>query len=135
MPRRSKIASTRSSGSSRTANACMRRHRVQRMRVSRPPSTDPRVAMISIDPLTSLAMSVHANPGVYALLLGSGVSRSAQIPTGWGVTLDLINKLAAAQGEKTDDEPAAWFHGNFGVDADYSDLLEQLYDAPSRQAK
>ena len=23
------------------------------------------------------------NPGVYALLLGSGISRSAEIPTGW----------------------------------------------------
>ena len=32
-----------------------------------------------IDPMLSLAMSMHANPGVYALLLGSGVSRSAGI--------------------------------------------------------
>ena len=30
-----------------------------------------------IDPINSLAFSVQANRGVYALLLGSGVSRAA----------------------------------------------------------
>ncbi len=38
-----------------------------------------------IEPIVSLAFSLHANKGVYALLLGSGVSRSAGIPTGWEV--------------------------------------------------
>ncbi len=34
-----------------------------------------------IDPIHSLAFAVQANPGVYAVLIGSGVSRSASIPT------------------------------------------------------
>lgn len=34
-----------------------------------------------IDPSLSLAISVQSNPGVFALLLGSGVSRSAGMPT------------------------------------------------------
>ena len=51
-----------------------------------------------IDPIDSLAFSIQANRGVYALLIGSGVSQAAQIPTSWAITLDLIRKLAAASG-------------------------------------
>ena len=46
-----------------------------------------------IDPIHSLAFSIQANRGVYAVLVGSGVSRAANIPTGWEITLDLIRKL------------------------------------------
>lgn len=35
-----------------------------------------------LDPLVMLATGMHAQPGVYALLLGSGVSTGAGIPTG-----------------------------------------------------
>ena len=52
-----------------------------------------------IDPVHSLAFSIQANPGVYAVLVGSGVSRTAKIPTGWEIILDLIRKLAAVHGE------------------------------------
>ena len=45
-----------------------------------------------IDPIHSLAFSVQATPGVYAILVGSGVSRGANIPTGWDITLDLVRK-------------------------------------------
>ena len=38
--------------------------------------------MTSIDPVHSLAFSIQANHGVHAVLLGSGVSRAAKIPTG-----------------------------------------------------
>lgn len=43
-------------------------------------------------PLTKLAFSIHQNPGVYALLLGYGVS------TGWSVTLDLIRRVGTLEG-------------------------------------
>ena len=46
------------------------------------------------DILLKLAFSVQQNSGVYALLIGSGVSRSAGIPTGWEITLDLIKRYA-----------------------------------------
>lgn len=52
-----------------------------------------------INPLHSLAFSIQANPGVYAVLVGSGVSRSAQIPTGWEITIDFVRKLAEVAGE------------------------------------
>ena len=55
-----------------------------------------------IDPIQSLAFSIQTNPGVYALLLGSGVSRSAGIPTGWEIVMDLLGKLAATKGQTID---------------------------------
>ena len=49
---------------------------------------------MSFDPSVNLAIAMAAGPGQYALLLGSGVSRPAGIPTGWDVTLDLISRIA-----------------------------------------
>ena len=46
-----------------------------------------------VDSLTRLAFSIYGSPGVYALLVGSGLSRGAQIPTGWDVTLDLARLI------------------------------------------
>ena len=55
-----------------------------------------------IDPLVTLSFTIHTNPGLYALLLGSGISRPASIPTGWEIVLDLIEKLAVIEEEKCD---------------------------------
>src|ERR1022692_280465 len=38
-----------------------------------------------IGPTLSLAISVHSNRGVYALLLGTGLSKSSGVPTGWEI--------------------------------------------------
>ncbi len=51
--------------------------------------------VVMISALESLSFAVHSRPGLYALLIGSGVSRSAGIPTGWEITLDLVKQLAA----------------------------------------
>jgi hypothetical protein len=48
-----------------------------------------------------------ASPGAYAMLLGSGTSTAAQIPTGWGIVVDLIGKVAALEGEDAAGEAAA----------------------------
>ena len=48
---------------------------------------------------TSLILSIYNNKGVYALLLGSGVSLEAKIMSGWKVTEDLIKKVAVVMGE------------------------------------
>ena len=86
-----------------------------------------------IDPIQSLAFSMHSNPGVYALLLGSGVSRSAQIPTGWEITLDLIRKLAVASGESAEPSPETWFEEKYGEPPDYSKLLNELAKTPAER--
>ena len=56
------------------------------------------MTLLQNDPITQLAFSVYENKGVFAVLLGSGLSRSAEIPTGWEITLDLVRRVAVAQG-------------------------------------
>lgn len=86
-----------------------------------------------IDPIQSLAFSMQANPRVYAVLIGSGVSRPANISTGWEITLDLVRKLAAVKKENCDPDPAAWYRGKSGRDADYSKLLDDLAKTPAER--
>ena len=80
----------------------------------------------SADALTRLAFTVYGNPGVYALLLGSGLSRAAGISTGWEITLDLIRRVAIAQGETDQPDWAAWYEGKFGKEPNYSQLIAHL---------
>jgi hypothetical protein len=80
-----------------------------------------------------LAFSVHSGPGVYALLLGSGVARAADIPTGWDVTLDLISQLASVtkKAEEAEGEPASWFRNTYGEEPDYSRVIDHLSATPA----
>lgn len=84
------------------------------------------------DPSIGLATSIHSAPGVYALLVGSGISRAAQVPTGWEVVKDLVVKAAAASGQNPED-PFDWYVSNHGTDPDYSSLLEQLASTPAER--
>ena len=88
-----------------------------------------------IDPILSLSFSVHANPGVYALLLGSGVSRGAGIPTGWEIVSDVIQQLAAMVGEEEEcaENPGRWYFDHTGRYPNYSEILEQLLLTPTQR--
>ena len=86
-----------------------------------------------IDPIHSLAFAIQANRGVYALLLGSGISRTAKIPTGWEITLDLIRKVAVLLDEACEPDPESWFRARFGKEPDYSELLDDLAKTPSER--
>lgn len=86
-----------------------------------------------IEALISLAFSIQANKGVYALLLGSGISRSAGIPTGWEVVEDLIKRVAKAKGEECAPDPATWFRKTFNEEPNYSRLLNTLASSPSER--
>lgn len=87
-----------------------------------------------LDPLVMLATGMHAQPGVYALLLGSGVSTGAGIPTGWGVMTELVRRAAAAAapddpgaGERAAEDPEAWWAANGdGRPLGYSSLLTAM---------
>ena len=78
------------------------------------------------DPIASLAIIMQARKGTFALLLGSGVSRSSQIPTGWEIVLRLIEQFAAARGESIVGDPAEWYRQTLGREPSYSDLLDNL---------
>lgn len=88
-----------------------------------------------IDPLISLSFSVQSNPGSYALLLGSGVSRAAGIPTAWEIVLDLIRKLARLQGADCDPDPALWFEKTFGEYPAYTKLLDAVVKSPVERSQ
>jgi hypothetical protein len=92
----------------------------------------------ALDPRITLATGLAAQPGVYALLLGSGASTGAGIPTGWGVVENLVRKVAAAANENlepTGDWEAWWQSYSKGEELGYSSLLKQLAStAPARQA-
>ena len=86
-----------------------------------------------LDPINSLSFSVQSNKGVYAVLLGSGVSRAAGIPTGWEITLELVRKVAALQGEVCEPDPASWYVGKTGRQPDYSELLDLVARTPAER--
>lgn len=86
-----------------------------------------------IDPSTALAFSLFENKGVYALLLGSGLSRAAQIPTGWEITLDLIRRVGVLQGIADEADWAAWYRQQTGEEPDYSAILDALTTTPDER--
>jgi hypothetical protein len=91
------------------------------------------MSILSGDPLTQLSFSVYENKGVFAVLLGSGLSRAAEIPTGWEITLDLIRRVALAQGVEEQPDWAAWYREQTGQEPDYSALLEELASSPEER--
>jgi hypothetical protein len=79
-----------------------------------------------MEPLLSLAFSMHGNKGVYAVLLGSGISRAARIPTGWEIVLELIRKCAHLQDEDCEPAPEQWYEQKYDKAPDYAELLAML---------
>ena len=76
--------------------------------------------------MVSLASSVHAGPSTFALLVGSGISSGAGVPSGWEMTVDLIRRLAALHGQDAGEDPAAWYQERLNGEPDYSEVLEEL---------
>jgi SIR2-like domain len=85
------------------------------------------------DQLTQLAFSLHENKGVYSLLLGSGISRAAEIPTGWEITLDLIRRVALAHGVTEQPDWAVWYRDEVGAEPNYSTVLAKLTSSPAER--
>ncbi len=54
------------------------------------------------------------------------MSRAAEIPTGWDVTLDLVRKAAVAEEKNVSGDPLGWYRGRFGKDPDYSEVIDGL---------
>jgi hypothetical protein len=88
---------------------------------------------VAIDALLSLAHTMVSAPGTQAVLVGSGVSRSAQIPTGWEVTLDLVRRLGVLAGAEINAAPEDWYEDTYGEPPDYSVLLGSLAKTPAER--
>ena len=85
------------------------------------------------NPETQVAFSVFENKGVFALLLGSGLSRAAEIPTGWEITTDLVRLVAKAEGVEDQEDWAQWYWNKHGKQPDYSELLGELASTPAER--
>ncbi len=88
-----------------------------------------------IDPIESLSFSVQSNPKVYALLLGSGLSRAAQIPTGWEIVRDLVRKLATIKGDTVGPDVEQWYSAKYGEQPDYSRLIQEVSKTPHERQR
>ena len=86
-----------------------------------------------VDLMTQVAFAVHQNKGVFALLLGSGISRTAEIPTGWEITLDLIRRVAESNGVKNEPDWEKYYVETEDKEPDYSDLLGKLATTKSER--
>lgn len=85
-----------------------------------------------IDPTQAIAFSLASTSGAYALLVGSGISRSAGIPTGWDITLELVKKLALLNGH-TPAKPEDWYRETYKKAPDYAELLELVTQTPTER--
>lgn len=79
---------------------------------------------MELDPAISLAFTLDANPGSYALLLGAGVSSGA-VPTAWEILETLVERLAVVRGHG-DGDTISWYAEEFGRAPNYGDVLEAL---------
>jgi hypothetical protein len=82
---------------------------------------------MDLDPTISLAFTLEANPGAYALLLGAGISRGV-VPTGWEIIETLVGRIAGVSGD-TPERPIEWYQERFGEYPSYSRVLEVLSPA------
>jgi hypothetical protein len=94
-----------------------------------------REANFTIDPLLSAAISIQSNKGIYALLVGSGISRAAGIKTGWEIVEDLITKLAVIQSTAPTPDPATWYREKYHTEPDYAALLDAIAKSPSERSQ
>lgn len=69
---------------------------------------------------------MEANKGVYALLLGSGLSSSAGIPTGWGILKELCYRLMIINGENDNKDELEWYREKYGKEPKYDNVIESL---------
>lgn len=90
---------------------------------------------MGIEKLTTLAFSMYTNKGAYALLLGSGISRSAHIPSGWDVEEKLIQKLKASKGITDSDNCHQWYKKAYKQSASYSSLLGEIVKTPTERVQ
>lgn len=60
------------------------------------------------------------------MLLGSGVSTGAGVPTGWQIVERLIIELAVAEEREPPDDAFGWYASRFGHDATYSEVVAAL---------
>ncbi|HOO96727.1 MAG TPA: SIR2 family protein [Caldisericia bacterium] len=77
----------------------------------------------------NIAQILDVTKGSFVLLLGSGISRSAGIKTGYEITEDMIARLMKKKGLPV-EKCFEWFKNEYGIDPSFTDVLEQFSSDP-----
>jgi len=86
------------------------------------------------DLIIQMSFSIYSNPGAYAVLLGSGISRSTGILTGYEITLDLASKLSTMIEKKEVKDVSKWYKDYFKEDINYSKIISKLAKTRSERS-
>lgn len=84
------------------------------------------------DKLMSLSFSVEANKGVYALMLGSGISSAAEILTGWGVLNELCRRIMLLN-KKEEPDAIKWYENEYNKSPLYDEVIGMLAKTSSER--
>lgn len=87
------------------------------------------------DPIVRLALALNSSKGAYAVLLGSGVSAAAGIPTGRQIVADLISRVARLEGTTAGEDAFGWYRSRYNAEPDYSALLDELAASPTERSE
>lgn len=87
---------------------------------------EPKRQSTAIPALSFLTLAMHANRSCYALLLGSGLSRAAGVPTGNEVVVALVRRVAQLEGSDAGASPLDWFESTYGERPTYSVLMGRI---------
>ncbi|HHP1053028.1 SIR2 family protein [Bacillus cereus] len=81
-----------------------------------------------MDSKLTMGLSMQANKGIYALFLGSGVSYSARIKTGWGIIQDICDHIKTLRSETVEEGESStdWYNRIYQTEPRYDDLLEMI---------
>ncbi len=83
------------------------------------------------DRILRVASEVYSAPKVYALLLGSGISHAARIPTGQQLMDKLIGKIAHLKKAAILGQPNEWYEKHFSEKPTYGSVIERLGRNPA----
>lgn len=86
------------------------------------------------DELLPAAFAVMQSPKRYALLLGSGISKDAGIPTGGEIAEDKIKQIANGLEGKKPSDPESWYKKHYGKKPTFSRLFDGSVTAEDREA-
>lgn len=89
--------------------------------------------MIDLPAFDALALSLHHSPGTHAIVVGSGLSSAAGIPTGWVITLNLISRLGALEGVTESVDWEKWYRAQYNKEPSYSEILDTLASTQSER--
>lgn len=92
--------------------------------------TSPSAPLPDLEPILTLAHTLHTTPSSHAVLLGAGVSIAAGVPSAWGVLEELIRQIATAEGADAGGDPAEWYRARFGREPEYETVLETVAPTP-----